>query len=99
MCSPATAFLLGTMALFFYFCTFPSVFALFPLVQRQRNAESEWDQPLPGSIDGPEMKNDGGGTEELLASTYLVCCNMEESLIKKASYVCEGGISSPYYFH
>lgn len=93
MCSPARAFFLGTIALFFHFCTFPSVLAPVPLVQRQLNFESQQARDLPGVIDGPEMEN-GGGNEQVLADTNLVCCTVTESLIVKTFATCEGGMSS-----
>lgn len=94
MCSPARSFFLGTIALFFHFCTFPSVLAPVPLVQRQLNLESQRALDLPGVIDGPEIEN-GGGNEQVLADTNLVCCTVTESLIEKTSTTCEGGMSFP----
>lgn len=93
MCSPARAFFLGTMALFFHFYAFPSVIALVPLVRRQSNFESQWAQALPGVIDGFEVET-GGGNGEVVADANLVCCTLRESLIEKTSSVCEGGVSS-----
>lgn len=93
MCSPARAFFLGTIALFFHFCTFPSVLAPVPLVQRQLIFESQQARDLPGVIDGPEME-DGGGNEQVLADTNPVCCTVTESLIVKTFVTCEGGMSS-----
>lgn len=93
MCSPARAFFLGTIALFFHFCTFPPVLAPVPLVQRQLNFESQLARDLPGVIDGPEMEN-GGGNEQVLADTNPVCCTVTESLIVKTFATCEGGMSS-----
>ena len=92
MCSPARSFFLGTLALFFHFCTFPSVLAPVPLVQRQLNLESQWARDLPGVIDGLEIEN-GGGNEQYLADTNLVCCTVTESLIEKTFATCEGGMS------
>lgn len=94
MCSPARSFFLGTIALFFHFCTFPSVLAPVPLVQRQLNLESQRAPDLPGVIDGPEIEN-GGGNEQVLAGTNLVCCTVTESLIEKTFATCEGGMSFP----
>lgn len=96
MCSPARAFFLGTIALFFHFCTFPSVLALVPMVRRQLNVESQWAQALPGVIDGPEMET-GGGIVEVVADINLVCCTVIESVIEKTSTLCEGGMSFPLF--
>lgn len=100
MCSPARSFFLGTIALFFHFCTFPSVLAPVPLVQRQLNLESQWARDFPGVIDGPEIEN-GGRNDQILADTNLVCCTVTESLIKKTFATCEGGMSfsfSSFFF-
>lgn len=96
MCSPATAFFFGIIALFFQFCTFPSALALVPLAQGLSNVDSVWAQLLPGSIDSLGRENDGE-KEEVVTNTHQVCCTVYEPLIEKVYLACEGGRSSLYY--
>lgn len=100
MCSLVTAFFLGIIALYFHFCTSPSVLALVPIVQEQSNVGSEWAQLLPGSTDSLEIENDAG-EEKVVASTHQVCCTVHEPLIAKVFLACEGSMCSIYfhYFH
>lgn len=96
MCSPATAFFFGIIALFFQFCTLPSALALVPLAQGLSNVDSEWAQLLPGSIDSLGRETDGE-KEEVVTNTHQVCCTVYEPLIEKVYLACEGGRSSLYY--
>lgn len=96
LCSPARAFILGTIALYFHFCTFSSALAFIPLVRRQSNIESQWAQTLPAVIDGPKEES-GRGNDEVVAGTNMMCCTTKEIFLEKPSTTCERGVSSLYF--